>query len=75
VKRLHAIVTDAAAEALVTWAHSLNPRGPRPSLDEAATVALDEWSRERRELRDEFIEAARRVDEGKGKKGNGSDGA
>lgn len=57
------MVTTATERALVAWAHARkDPLGPPPSLAEAATLALDEFGKERGELAQRFLAASRVAD-------------
>jgi hypothetical protein len=50
MKRARVICSSSTERVLIAWAHSKEPTGPRPTLDEAATLALDEFAREQKAL-------------------------
>jgi hypothetical protein len=67
MKRARVICSDTTEQTLVMWAHSKDPGGPKPSLDAAATLALDEFARVQRDLVERLADAAQIADKRKGR--------
>jgi hypothetical protein len=62
LKKAEVIVTHTTEATLIEWAHSMQPDRPRPEIGEAATYALEEFARDKREMRAKFAAAARKVE-------------
>ncbi len=56
MKRAKVICSHSTEMTLLAWAHS-KTGGPKPTLDEAASLALDEFAREHRSLVERLAEA------------------
>lgn len=57
MKRARVILSQSTEQTLLAWAQSREPQGPRPTLEEAATLALDEFAREHRALIERLADA------------------
>lgn len=62
MKRASIICSHTTEQTLLAWAHSKDPAGPKPTLDAAATLALDEFAREQRDLVARLADAAQFTD-------------
>lgn len=61
MKKANVIMTDASEKAIRDWAHALHPTRPKPGLDEAASLALEEFANERRDLLERLADARREI--------------
>lgn len=62
MKRARVICSHTTEQTLLLWAHSKDPAGPKPTLEAAATLALDEFAREQRSLVERLADAAQVTD-------------
>lgn len=62
MRKAEVLVTHTTEATLIDWAHSTRPERPRPGIAEAATLALEEFARDKRDLRAKFAAARAKVE-------------
>ena len=67
MKRTEVLLTGATEKAIKDWATALEPNKPPPTLAEAASLALEEFANERRDLLERLADARRTIEKRHGR--------